>query len=98
MGMSEKVLDKCINKHLCQQLSTIAVHRGSTSFGISKRWFMNPTAPITCKYPKQMLFIYRKCIYITVYQMTGYQKDSFRMHIMTIIPQPQYFNLKGMSR
>lgn len=33
---------------LCQQLSTIAAHRGSTSFGISKRWFMNPTAPITC--------------------------------------------------
>lgn len=37
-------------KHLCQQLSIIEAHCGSTSLGISNLWFMNPTAPITCKY------------------------------------------------
>ena len=42
------------NKHLCQQLSIIEAHCGSTSVGISNRWFMNPTAPITCKYPKEV--------------------------------------------
>lgn len=41
------------DNHLSQQLSIIEAHRGSTSFGISSRWFMNPTAPITYKYSKQ---------------------------------------------
>lgn len=35
---------------LWQQLSIIETHCGSTSFGISSLWFINPTAPITCKY------------------------------------------------
>ena len=39
--------------YLCQQFSIIAAHNGSMSFGISSRWFMNPTAPITCKYPRE---------------------------------------------
>lgn len=33
---------------LQQQLSIREAHSGSTSFGISSRRFMNPTAPITC--------------------------------------------------
>ena len=41
--------------NLYQQLSIIEAHRGSTSFGISSRWSMNPTAPITCKYPKPVV-------------------------------------------
>lgn len=41
--------------NLCQQLSIIEAHCGSTSAGISNRWFMKPTAPITCKYPKEIL-------------------------------------------
>lgn len=44
-----------MKKYLCQQLSIIEAHCGSTSFGISSRWFMNPTAPITCKYPDQIV-------------------------------------------
>lgn len=39
-----------VKTNLCQQLSIIEAHCGSTSFGISKRWFMKPTAPITCNF------------------------------------------------
>lgn len=41
--------------NLCQQLSIIEAHCGSTSVGISNRWFMKPTAPITCKYTREIL-------------------------------------------
>jgi len=38
--------------YLCQQLSINEIQSGSVSFGISSLWFMNPTAPITCRYFK----------------------------------------------
>jgi len=41
------------NAHMCQQLSFIEAHCGSTSSGISSRWFINPTAPTTCKNPRE---------------------------------------------
>ena len=43
--------------HLCQQLSIIQAHCGSTSSGISSRWFINPTAPITYKNPSETVHI-----------------------------------------
>ena len=43
------------NEHLRQELSIIEAHCGSTSIGISNRWFMNYIALIVCKHPKEVV-------------------------------------------
>ena len=71
--ISHKACEDWANTNLCQQLSIREVHCGSTSLGISRRWFMKPTAPITCQVAKQ---ITHNSLWLTVFQVYNFVQTN----------------------